>query len=758
MLLKFQFVTDVEGDLRFFKKQIHESHLVRFSDPEETTLEFINNNPHEIFVFGGDVCDRGDDISVAMMLINFKQSYPDRVILIVGNRDANKTRFSNELPLNPSAVLLDDIDAVIKPEGASKTFAQFLEETQKSTAKVHNTPLNRLKWILSCTMGSPLAFDCRRNELARLRHGPISEEDVYRSFRESIEPEGFMRRYLSLAQIGAIIGDTLIVHGGVSQHNLGKVPNGFVAFEIDQSNASAFFKSDKKDFLLYDNAHEWITQLNRWYAMAIDRWFSSSSEMKFYGHSNSAPASPLQHIAIGPGSYFHGQLPVVGNFLKDRVTPWPIADEVSSYLKKSGINRIVAGHQPNSGTPLVLFGTATAALSRHAFQVVTCDTLYGNAKAYDAQCGAQIRAQDPRGTSFATVYVTYDTANHSSSVLIKGVDGYNIPYERTLGYPRGPHEDRFVGRVLQQEQHYYLVRVNWSGNPAMPYVLTHTAQDYTVTQREASEAELIACEKDGQFLTQYISTKKDLATLLRGIELIIFDVDGTILKDTHIQYWKHLNKASSHHANKQWSDAQFRQYLSRPEGYTTRQHIVASMLEQDPSQDSDLVRKTMDFFYQSFCEDQEKSELFPHVVMAVTELTRCGIPSIAFSDTEEVLVRKMLSDYNLHSHFESVVGQAKKPDTTVLHHALKNRSSHPQITGKNILVIGDNLKTDGALAERAGCAFLYFSGGAPQKADEFFRAREAGTIPKDSLMINSHGEVLDAMDDLLESKCGVKNW
>ena len=50
------------------------------------------------FVFGGDVCDRGiGDIRVIRDIVELKNRYPDRVHVIMGNRDINKMRMRFEL-------------------------------------------------------------------------------------------------------------------------------------------------------------------------------------------------------------------------------------------------------------------------------------------------------------------------------------------------------------------------------------------------------------------------------------------------------------------------------------------------------------------------------------------------------------------------------------------------------------------------------------------------------------------------------------
>ena len=49
-------------------------------------------------MFGGDAGDKRDGtIRFVKLMIKLKQRYPDRVFLLVGNRDQNKLRFLSEL-------------------------------------------------------------------------------------------------------------------------------------------------------------------------------------------------------------------------------------------------------------------------------------------------------------------------------------------------------------------------------------------------------------------------------------------------------------------------------------------------------------------------------------------------------------------------------------------------------------------------------------------------------------------------------------
>ena len=48
-------------------------------------------------VFGGDVCDRGPgDLRITSEILDLKERYPNRVHIILGNRDVNKYRIPFE--------------------------------------------------------------------------------------------------------------------------------------------------------------------------------------------------------------------------------------------------------------------------------------------------------------------------------------------------------------------------------------------------------------------------------------------------------------------------------------------------------------------------------------------------------------------------------------------------------------------------------------------------------------------------------------
>lgn len=85
---KIVYVTDLEGDYEYWQRYLQFSSVLQRGNNGNLTMP---DGYH--FVFGGDVCDRGTgDLRIITDLIKLKESYPDRVDFILGNRDINKLR------------------------------------------------------------------------------------------------------------------------------------------------------------------------------------------------------------------------------------------------------------------------------------------------------------------------------------------------------------------------------------------------------------------------------------------------------------------------------------------------------------------------------------------------------------------------------------------------------------------------------------------------------------------------------------------
>jgi hypothetical protein len=255
------YVTDVEGNYNYFQKYIHLSKVLSYADKEETILQFTGSN--SLFVFGGDVCDKGPgSIRIARQLVALKKKYHDRVILIVGNRDINKLRWTSELDDSE----MSNYESVPGPYWVKqdvrlspKQYLTKLVEATDGVAPEHavrevNTVVNRIKWILEATMGAQGDFDRRREELSSINKKPIeeiSDEDVAQSYINSVKPNGEIFEYLFHGQLAYVHKETLFMHAGVNKDNIGYVP----------------FTHER-----YVEISEWVNNLNKWYKDQLKDW------------------------------------------------------------------------------------------------------------------------------------------------------------------------------------------------------------------------------------------------------------------------------------------------------------------------------------------------------------------------------------------------------------------------------------------------------------------------------------------------------
>jgi len=178
---RISFVTDVEGDLSYLRRFVEISEVVTYGDEQDRRrIEFLDDdgNSGAHLVFGGDICDKGgNDLEVMRQLLDFKERYPDRVHLILGNRDVNKIRMSQEIGgLSTANTVREESNLRPLPEHEG---TWWLKDTgimgdPIGNLRVPDAVADRLKWMLKSTMGSPNAYEFRRAELAE----KAEKEDV----------------------------------------------------------------------------------------------------------------------------------------------------------------------------------------------------------------------------------------------------------------------------------------------------------------------------------------------------------------------------------------------------------------------------------------------------------------------------------------------------------------------------------------------------------------------------------------------------
>jgi len=254
-------------------------------------------------------------------------------------------------------------------------------------------------------MGSPIAFESRRQELVAL-NCPSTDQDVTDSFITLVDPtpappssssssprepcplssfKGLMVEYLTEGVIAVVLGDALYLHGAILPTNMGWVP------PSDSSTEGS----------TVDNLLDWVAKINsfsRNEALAFANYASSYTTTQMDsqwavvgGYDHPQPGSKLLQYGMGwlPGpenkvnpsaiyaNYITNsgptpsQTPAPSPDVSPRSAsaPVPTTADVSEWLKQSGVRRVIVGHQPRGDCPLILS-------QEGGVQVYSIDTSY----------------------------------------------------------------------------------------------------------------------------------------------------------------------------------------------------------------------------------------------------------------------------------------------------------------------------------------------------------------------------------------------
>jgi hypothetical protein len=273
------FWTDIEGNYDYFRQ------LVAISDAVGWGVDRGNSNGIGAterlelkdgcgLVFGGDCFDKGaGDLRVSRQLVDLKRRHPERVALLIGNRDVNKMRFATELEHEHLvACSPDEIQTPFFLGDRAISYPDFLKERGGSAA---DSPRQRMQYILQMTMGSPGCFEHRRQELAVLggkgdEPSAVSDEAVMRSFVDGAKQGGIYHDYLQHAQLGVCYGNTLFTHGAVTSAAAGYVPDTGSTCEVMGGAVG-------KDTSATHSVRDWIGMLEDYASHGLQQWAASPS-------------------------------------------------------------------------------------------------------------------------------------------------------------------------------------------------------------------------------------------------------------------------------------------------------------------------------------------------------------------------------------------------------------------------------------------------------------------------------------------------
>jgi len=274
-----------------------------------------------------------------------------------------------------------------------------------------NTPWHRLCWMLKDTMGAAGEEERRRQELSRIEHdgGDVSDEQVVASFVESVGAGGFMREYLELGVLAAIIDGTLFVHGGV-------VGSGWAGGFTD-CIGHVPGHSDK-----IDDVKEWVAALNEWKDAEVREWIEQPTwqSRPTSGERPGAPAAGRRGGMHLMNYCVDGSPPSVvgGRHLEKRGMPKPLDEPLCKRLKDGGVHRLLLGHTPHGNCPTIIRCGRIAPGSVGAFLIAMADTSY-----------SEMKAPDNRGQACSTIDVMNDGRIRVEGVLPASVEaGASISY------------------------------------------------------------------------------------------------------------------------------------------------------------------------------------------------------------------------------------------------------------------------------------------------------------------------------------------
>jgi hypothetical protein len=264
---------------------------------------------HTLFIYLFILMKGGMDIAVLRDLLSLKKNYPDRVHLILGNRDINKIRFLHEL----TCLNLEDHPGVYWAKTTPSSFISKARPLHDNLGSSNDTDdkystsesdqVKILRWMLEHTMGCPDTFNLRKQELQmeRARSSStgaggggvtgvcsdssgdgsvvVTDDEVVEDFIRRVLPRGELTQYLKEAELAVVIGDLLFLHGGVSELNFGMYPH-----KIEKpSEASSLSREEKENHLhlTYDWAKiDMEKENNNSNTRAVETWVAKLKQFK----------------------------------------------------------------------------------------------------------------------------------------------------------------------------------------------------------------------------------------------------------------------------------------------------------------------------------------------------------------------------------------------------------------------------------------------------------------------------------------------
>lgn len=517
--LRVTFCTDVEGNWEYFLAYVRRSEALKLVGVEDGgSVARIDLVDGWRLIFGGDACDKGravgGSVRVCRSLLLLKRRYPARVTILLGNRDLNKMRLSSELqPTELAENVLSHLPGPYwVPEAKRVSPLAYLrrrvgrqlgvapEEVDDEAMQRANTMANRLRYILAETMGADGELERRAAELdamsddavaalttlgdgstATARSGTeateagaegVEAEEEARiiravaSFRAAVAEGGFYRELIRHGQLGALVGDSLFVHGGLVTHG------GLFGHSVAEGTTAYGHVPGRVG--REEDVRAWLRLLHAWKEAEVADWLASPHWSSPGPSRRPSLAEPVDggvaeaaNLALLSGKHGNAgeHVPQALSPLHDRIArrirggealisyvvpgtgpsvvmarhldgdgmPLHPPEALIRTLNMNGVRRVVCGHTPHGNCPTVI-KTGGATPDAAQLEVILADTSYSD-----------VTAADSRGCAVAEVVLYPD-----STVRVLGVLQDASLYDYTLGTGVGK-PDELVGMAETAE-------------------------------------------------------------------------------------------------------------------------------------------------------------------------------------------------------------------------------------------------------------------------------------------------------------------
>jgi hypothetical protein len=331
-LTSIHFIGDLHADAECAKQWVEKTNLVNLTS---TPYEWLGNPETDALVFLGDYVDKGSaSASVLKFVRELQETFPDNVVTILGNHDFflvldSALSFSEANPHPLRHPFYDYAYSFMHPEEyIESTWTPDRDDDEELLGEI----LSALSYIYDRNLQGDLhmcAPHCEKDQVdlfekvppfkqnLTLRERAVDRLDTWRKeYAQGLFDSGLLS-WMTRQPIVAIVGDALIVHGGVSEHvanylhQVAQKSSISVVDAVHYSTNVIFRKFFQEELLKVDGANKIETRLPQ------------------EGYPNELILDMVQHR----GYFKQGTGCNEVNFVLDTIG--------------AGLNRIVVGHTPH---------------------------------------------------------------------------------------------------------------------------------------------------------------------------------------------------------------------------------------------------------------------------------------------------------------------------------------------------------------------------------------------------------------------------